>query len=133
MLKPKRKITRKEIKRDPFLETIDKVENSFEQNKKTFLNISLAIIAGIFIFNFFLKKQDQKNVDSNSALGLAMVAFENGDYENARFQFETIVSDFDGTSAYNIANFYLGKIYFENNELLESESFLNVFIKSWIT
>ena len=130
MLKPKRKITRKEIKRDPFLETIDKVENSFEQNKKTFLNISLAIIAGIFIFNFFLKKQDQKNVDSNSALGLAMVAFENGDYENARFQFETIVSDFDGTSAYNIANFYLGKIYFENNELLESESFLNVFIKS---
>ena len=36
MLKPKKKITRKEIKRDPFLETIDKLENSFEKNKKTF-------------------------------------------------------------------------------------------------
>ena len=37
MLKPQRKITRKEIKRDPFLETIDKIEYNFEQNKKTYL------------------------------------------------------------------------------------------------
>ena len=34
MLKPKKKITRKEIKRDPFLETIDKFENSFEKRQK---------------------------------------------------------------------------------------------------
>ncbi len=47
MLKPQRKITRKEIKRDPFLETIDKLEYSFEQNKKTYLNIVLGIIAVI--------------------------------------------------------------------------------------
>ena len=44
MLKPKRRITRKEIKRDPFLETIDKLENSFEKNKKTFLNIFLGLL-----------------------------------------------------------------------------------------
>jgi hypothetical protein len=75
MLKPKRKITRKEIKRDPFLETIDKLENSFEKNKKSVLNIVLVIIAGVFIVNFLLKKHDRKNIDSNSALGVATVAF----------------------------------------------------------
>ena len=130
MLKPKRKITRKEIKRDPFLETIDKIENSYEKNKKTFLNIIVAALAGIFIINFLLKKHDQKNIDSNSALGVAMVAFENRDYENAKFQFESIISNFDGTSAFNIANFYLGKIYFENNDFVEAESFLNNFVNS---
>ena len=130
MLKPKRKITRKEIKRDPFLETIDKLENNFEQNKKTFLNIVLVLIAGIFIINFLLKKQDQKNIDSNSALGVAMVAFENKDYENAKFQFETIISDFSGTKAFSIANFFLGRIYFENNEFEKSEAFLNTFMNS---
>ena len=128
MLKPKRKITRKEIKRDPFLDTIDKIENSYEKNKKTFLNIMLAVIAGIFIINFLLKKQHQKNIDSNSALGVAMVAFENNDYENAKFQFESIISEFSGTSASSIANFYMGKIYFESNEFVKSESFLNNFI-----
>ena len=34
MLKPQRNIIRKEIKRDPFLETVDKLEYNFEKNKK---------------------------------------------------------------------------------------------------
>ena len=130
MLKPKRKITRKEIKRDPFLETIDKIENSYEKNKKIFLNFIIALVAGVFIINFILKKQDQKNIDSNSALGIAMVAFENRDYENAKFQFESIISDFNGTTAFSAANFYLGKIYFESSDFVKSESFLNTFINS---
>ncbi len=52
MLKPKRKIIRKEIKRDPFIETIDKLEKSYDKNKKTFLNIILVIITGVFVINF---------------------------------------------------------------------------------
>ena len=130
MLKPKRKITRKEIKRDPFLETIDKLENSFEKNKKTFMNLLLSLIAITFVISFLLRKQGQKNIDSSSALGVAMVAFENRDYENAKFQFETIITEFEGTKAFNTANFYLGRIYFENNEFEKSESFLNAFINS---
>tara|TARA_Y100001970_G_scaffold138646_1_gene170579 strand:- start:5768 stop:6433 length:666 start_codon:yes stop_codon:yes gene_type:complete len=130
MLKPKKKITRKEIKRDPFLETVDKLENSFEQNKKTLMNIVLFLIAGGFIISFLLKKQEQKNTDSNSALGMAMVAFENKDYENAKFQFESIISEFDGTVAFSTANFYLGRIYFENNEFIKSEASLSMYMNS---
>ena len=121
---------REEIKRDPFLETIDKLESSFEKNKKIFINIALGLIGLIFIINFLLKKYDQKKIDSNSALGVAMVAFENSDYENAKFQFETIISEFAGTTASSFANFYLGRIYFENNELEKSEVFLNAFMNS---
>ncbi len=128
MLKPHRKITRKEIKRDPFLETVDKLEYNFEQNKKTYMNIALAIIVGVFIINFLLNKQAQKEFDSNSALGIALVAYDNADYENARFQFETIVSDFSGTNSANIANYYLGKIAYNNSDFNKSESFLNKFL-----
>ena len=130
MLKPQRKITRKEIKRDPFLETIDKLEYSFEQNKKTYLNIVLGIIAVIIFVNVLLNKQGQKDIDSNSALGIALVAFDNEDYENAKFQFETILSDFSGTNSSNIANYYLGKISFENNELIKAESYLNEYLNN---
>mgnify|MGYP003324844478 CR=1 FL=1 len=56
MLKPKRKITKQEIKRDPFLETVDRLENSFEKNKKTFLNIVLGILVGVFIVNFLFEQ-----------------------------------------------------------------------------
>ena len=130
MLKPQRKITRKEIKRDPFLETIDKIEYNFEQNKKTYLIITLGIIAVIIFVNFLLNKQSQKDFDSNSALGIALVAFDNEDYENAKFQFETILLDFSGTNSSNIANYYLGKISFENNELIKAESYLNEYLNN---
>ena len=130
MLKPQRKITRKEIKRDPFLETVDKIEYNFEQNKKTYLYIALGLIAVIIGVNVLLNKQVQKDIDSNSALGTALVAFDNEDYENAKFQFETILSDFSGTNSSNIANYYLGKISFENNELIIAESYLNEYLNN---
>ena len=130
MLKPQRKIIRKEIKRDPFLETIDKIEYNFEQNRKTYLYIALCLIAVIISGNFLLNKQSQKDIDSNSALGIALVAFDNEDYENAKFQFETILSDFSGTNSSNIANYYLGKISFENNDLTKAESYLNEYLNN---
>ena len=130
MLKPQRKITRKEIKRDPFLETVDKIEYNFEQNKKTYLYIALGLIAVIIGVNVLLNKQVQKDIDSNSALGMALVAFDNEDYENAKFQFESILSDFSGTNSSNIANYYLGKISFENNELIKAESYLNEYLNN---
>jgi tetratricopeptide (TPR) repeat protein len=129
MLKPKRKITRKEIKKDPFLESIDKLEYNFEQNKKTYLNIAIGLIASILVINILLNKQSQKNIDSNSDLGMALVAFDNEDYDNAKFQFETIVSEYSGTNSSNVANYYLGKISFENNDLVNSKTYLNVYLK----
>ena len=129
MLKPKRKITRKEIKKDPFLESIDKLENNFEQNKKTYLSIAIGLIASILVINILLNKQSQKNIDSNSDLGMALVAFDNEDYDNAKFQFETIVSEYSGTNSSNVANYYLGKISFENNDLVKSKTYLNVYLK----
>ncbi len=112
------------------METIDKLESNFEKNKKTFLNIFLGLIATAMVINFLMKKQEQKNLDSNSALGIAIVAYDNNDFENAQFQFESIISEFNGTKASDIANFYLGRIHFEKNEFMKSESFLNAFIKS---
>ena len=129
MLKPKRKITRKEIKKDPFLESIDKLENNFEQNKKTYLNIAIGLIAIVLVINILLNKQSQKNIDSNSDLGMALVAFDNEDYDNAKFQFETIVSEYSGTNSSNVANYYLGKISFENDDLDKSKTYLNAYLK----
>ena len=129
MLKPKRKITRKEIKKDPFLESIDKLENNFEQNKKTYLKIAIGLIASVLVINILLNKQSQKNIDSNSDLGMALVAFDNEDYDNAKFQFETIVSEYSGTNSSNVANYYLGKISFENDDLDKSKTYLNAYLK----
>ena len=39
MLKPSRKILKKEMKKDPLLETFEKIESGLEKNRNNFINI----------------------------------------------------------------------------------------------
>jgi len=129
MLKPKRKITRKEIKKDPLLETIDSIEVKFEKNKKTYGNIAILVFLVLIGGYIFTNKQNQNKIDSNSALGMAMVAYSNMDYENAKFQFESIRSNFGSTSSANLSNYFLGKMAYENSDFINSSLHLNEFLK----
>ena len=56
--------------------------------------------------------------------------FDKGDYENAKFQFETILSDHSGTSGIELAQYYLGKIEYDQGDNLTSREYLESFIKS---
>ena len=130
MLKPKRKIIRKEIKKDPLLETIDSVEAKFEKNKKTFGNVFILVFL-IFIGGYlFSNKQKQNKIESNSALGVAMMAYSNMDYENAKFQFESIKSNFGNTSSANKASYFLAKIAHRNSDFVNSSLYLNDFLNN---
>ena len=128
MLKPSRKILRKEIKKDPLLETFEKIEYGFEKNKKKAINIVI-ILAVIIIGSFILfNKQKQTYIESNSALGTALVAYSNSDLDNAKFQFESLVSRYEGTKSQIMANYYLGKIAHARNDFGEAQILLNEFL-----
>ena len=66
MLKPKRKITRKEIKKDPLLETIESIEAKFEKNKKTYGNVAILVFLVLIGGYIFTNKQNQNEIESNS-------------------------------------------------------------------
>ena len=130
MLKPQRKITRNEIKRDPLLETLDRIESGFENNKKTVTNIGVFLIASIIGLYIIYNNSKQNELESNSAFGIAMIAYTNNDYKNAKFQFETILSNFDDTDGSDIANYFLGKIAYKNNNYDDANLYLNNYLNS---
>ena len=49
MLRPKKKITRKELKKDPVLEKISQIENLVRNQRKLFTYLSIGIIAAILL------------------------------------------------------------------------------------
>ena len=57
MLKPSRKILRKEIKKDPFLETFETIENGIQENKKFVINVLIFFVAIIFIGSIYINNQ----------------------------------------------------------------------------
>jgi len=128
MLKPKRNIARKEIQRDPLLETIDSIESKFEKNKKAYGNIAILVFLVLIGGYIFINKQSQNKIDSDSAFGVAMVAYSNMDYENAKFQFESIISNFGNTSSANKASYFLAKIAHKNSDFVNSSLYLNDFL-----
>jgi predicted negative regulator of RcsB-dependent stress response len=130
MLKPQRKITRNEIKRDPLLETLERIESGFENNKKTVTNVGVFLIATVIGFYIIYNNSKQNELESNSAFGIAMIAYTNNDYKNAKFQFETILSNFDDTDGSDIANYFLGKIAYKNNNYDDANLYLNNYLNS---
>ena len=49
MLRPKKKITRKEIQRDPFLESVDQAQAHLEDNRSLYLKIGIGLIAVLLL------------------------------------------------------------------------------------
>ncbi len=130
MLKPSRKILRKEIKKDPFLETFEKIENGFQENRKTVINVLFFFVAIIIVGSIYINNQNKIKLESSSAFGAALVAYSNLDYDNARFQFESISSIYEGTESEIYSKYYLGKIAYELGNLDEAKVFLNDFLEN---
>ena len=128
MLKPSRKILRKEIKKDPLLDYLEKIENGFEENRKTIINVLIFFVAIIITGSIYVNNQNDIELESRSAFGAALVAYSNSDYDNAKFQFESISSNYEGTENEILSNYYLGKIAYDLGKFDEAKFLLNDFL-----
>ena len=128
MLKPSRKILKKEIKKDPFLETVEKIENRFKDNRKTIVNVLFFFVSIAVIGSIYVNNKNEIELDSISAFGAALVAYSNSDYENAKFQFESISSNYKGTESEIFSNYYLGRIAYDSGEYNKAKFLLNDFL-----
>ena len=129
MLRPKKKITRKEIQRDPFLESVDQAQAHLEENRSLYLKIAIGIIVALLFFNIRSNRQAQYNIEASASLGKALVTLDQGDKSSAKFQLETVYNEFNGTSSAYTASYYLGKIKYDAGENLEAEGYLSSFLK----
>ena len=116
MLKPKRKITSKEINRDPFLETIYTVKENFNSKKQKYIKIGISGISVILLL-FFLNQNSKSNaMEAEFGLSIGMVYLEKGDIQNAMLQFQQIIDEYSNTAAGYSSSFYIGKIHFDKDE-----------------
>ena len=116
MLKPKKNIAKKEIQRDPFLESLDKAQAHLESNKKKYTNIGLALLAVLVGYNILSNRQTSTSAKASAELGIAMTSLDKGDTTTAEFQLETIYNDYSGTQSAVNAGYFAGKINYDKNK-----------------
>ena len=121
MLRPKKKITKKELKQDALITTYAEVTNFYERNKK---NISIAITAVIVVIiavGLYYKNRSDNNDSATTLLGSVYTYFDSGQYQLAidgvpekNIQgLRAIVDNYGNSRAGEIARFYLASAYYQ--------------------
>ena len=130
MLKPKENFTKKEMKKDPLLETINTGFEKYNKHKSMIFRAGIGIIALTVIIIFLFNRQGPQQNSADILLGNALVSMDTGDIENAQFQFEILSDEHGSTKSGKTSNYYLGSIHFDKGDYDNAKTYLERFINS---
>jgi len=119
MLRPKKKISRRDLKEDTLVTTYVKLTSFYEANKR---NISIAltvIVLAVFAVVIYFKNRSDNNEKAITALGAVFETYDSGQFQTAvdgipekNIQgLKAIVDNYGNSAAGDIARFYLASAY----------------------
>ena len=121
MLKPKRKITRKEMKKDPLLEKITQVETFVRSKPKQIIYITIGLVAVIVFCMVFFQSKKSANREASGLLGIAELSIAREDYDDAIIRFENLIDRYPGTKSAGMATMLLAQSYFVKENYKKAE------------
>ncbi len=124
MLKPQKKITKKEIKEDKLITTYFKARTWVEANRKLVTYIVAAPFVIIALLFWWNQKTDEWNDRANTMLARIIQYYNDGKYDNAingvpqeGIQgLQAIVDEYGSTNTGEIAKLFLANSYFAQKE-----------------
>ncbi len=104
------RLSKKQLKEDPFFEEVVNVLGFFEKNWKTLLIIGIVVL--LFVGGFFIVRSQirQNEREASGYFGIAMDAYKKQDYFNAEEEFFRLAESYKNTSWGKRAYFYLALI-----------------------
>lgn len=130
MLRPKKKFTKKEIKRDPLLETLYQINQYYKANKRQLLAILGTVIAVVVIVWVGVKWKITSEHDASRMFGKALISIQIKEFEEASQQLEPILSEYPNTSDGSKALFYLGLISLEQEDFIRARQYFNDYLNN---
>lgn len=126
MLKPKKKISKKEMKQDPLIGAYEQAQVYYYENKKYVsyaLTALLVIVIGIVIF---VNNRRANNEKAAAELGKVFTLYDGGTTNPQQYKLaidgqpergimglKTIVDNYGGTESGELARFYLANAYYQ--------------------
>jgi len=131
MLKPKKKITKQELKEDKFVKFTLQAKTYIDMHYQKLLRIGLALVAVIVIIIFFYYDSQQNEIEANSQLGIAEIEFTNGQLIKASERLEKLIEKYDGTDAADQGMFLFANILFQQQKIEEARDYFEKFINAY--
>jgi tetratricopeptide (TPR) repeat protein len=133
MLKPKKKISKREMKEDKLVTTYFEAQSWFDANRKRVSSVFFTVlVAGIAVW-FYYNNLSTQNIAATADLGKIIRYYDAGNFqvaingspqENMR-GLQQIVDEYGGTESGEIATFYLANAYFFTGNVDKALQFYN--------
>jgi tetratricopeptide (TPR) repeat protein len=132
MLKPqKKKITKKDLKEDKFVETALLAKSYVEENyTKILVGLGVVLVLAVLIM-LYLNHRSQRLEQAKTLLGEAQIEYQNMHYNKAKAMLERLIDEYDGTDAAVQGYFVLADLYYDQNKYDEAQKYYKKFIDEY--
>lgn len=133
MLKPKKRITKKEMKQDALVTTYAKLTSYYYANKKIIGYVAFALVVVVLAVFVYLNNRRANNEKATAALGKVFSLYDaaatdpvqyttaiDGQPERGLMGLKAIVENYGGTDAGEIARIYLANSYYAQGKVDEA-------------
>ncbi len=131
MLKPKKKITKKDLKEDKFVKFSLQAKTYLDENSKQVFTAVVSILAVILIIVVFVYVNNTKVEEARAQLGIAQVEYSNINYEKAITRLQKLISEYSGTNEADQGLFLLANIYYQQEKYEDAKLNFEQFIDSY--
>ncbi len=130
MLKPKKKLTRKEIKKDPMLEFLYDAQQWIQTRQKLLTQVGTGVVVVIVVGLLLLHQRHNTTDLTSTQMGQALISLQQNDVDNAEYTLQ-ILSDEHGSTPEGLhAAFFMGKLKYENGDTNSAVQYLSKYLKS---
>ena len=131
MLNPRKKITKKEIKEDKFVEVALNAKAYVEDNYKR-VSIIVASVFGIILLIMVWNHIQKANAEKSSALlGQAQLEYQNLNYSKAKDFITRLMDEYPGTEARDQGIFLYANLLYQEKNYTEAKDLFKEFIDSY--
>jgi tetratricopeptide (TPR) repeat protein len=131
MLKPKRKITRQELKEDKLVKTTLQIKNYFEEHNQQLFYILAGLLIIILLIMWYRHSNQKTSQEASAQLGIAQIEFTNANYENATNRLQNLIKDYSGTDEAKQGLFLLANIYYQYRDYTKARDYFKQFVDSY--
>ncbi len=121
MLRPKKKLHRKEIKEDALVTRYFQARQLYDHHSRTVNAVLIAVLALAVIGVLMARSRRIEEIKAQSALGDALQSLYRNDSGSLIQKMDDVTKKFAGTRAAGEAAFYAGNALFETGDLKEAD------------
>jgi tetratricopeptide (TPR) repeat protein len=135
MLKPKKKLAKKELKRDALLTTYGEATAFYEKNRKIIHIVAGSLVVLVLAVVVYTKNRAADEEKASAELGKVLTYFDRGQYglaidgvtESNIQGLKSIAESYSGTRSGELAAFYLASAYYEQGNYQEALQYFEDF------